>query len=128
MIPEANDPLIESWSQEDKDWLQTIPVTFHAVAKRHGRFTFAMTMNAGVSNHALEVLAKRCRGNNELMKAIQVIGTNFNTVFLTAMEGRQIAPEKFQECKADVERIGALAQPAAEGGQRRSPGGIILNS
>lgn len=128
-------PLVEQpapgelqWSGEDLLWLEQVPAVLQPIARRHGRLIFSFVMQSGTSNHALGIMQRRVRGNNELMKAMMIFTQVFENIFTVAVEKSGLTLKQFQACKDDVELIAAIATAPAAPGERRSPSGIILNS
>lgn len=127
--PQEQNPL-DSWSQQDKDWLEkNVPAALQPIAIRHGRKLFELVMMVGASNYALEVLMKHNAGNAAVKKAGFVLGQTLNTLGVAALLNNGLTGTQFEECKEDVERMGALADSGAKpAGANVSKGGIILNS
>lgn len=115
------------WSDEDRAWLDKyVPEMLITVAIRHGRPLFTLVMQAGAASHAFDILS----GNapKRFQPPIAMLQRTMEDMMQKLLKAEGFSPEKFQECKADIERAVALASGGKPQGGNVSPGGIILNS
>ena len=114
---------------EEEAWLLTIPEALRPTAQRHGRPLFEFTMHLGAINHALGILQRQGRGNRAVQQALFVLQGAMDMLAKGALTAQGKTTANFIECKEDIERAAALADPATRGLEDRvSKGGIILDS
>lgn len=119
----------EEWANGEKLWLgKMVPQVLQATAVKYGRLCFSLVMMSGIISAALgqQMTLIRLLGSKYqqvLGQTIQVLQKHANDLLVRILNDNEISMETFNECKAEVERIGVLAS-AAPGGQ--SPSGLIL--
>lgn len=121
---------LKDWSAEDIAWLKHVPEELQGVARRHGRWLFALTMQSGGVMHAFGIIGRQARGNRAISQAILVIGNSYDNVLKGYLEKIGLTPQDLLNCRRDIETTMSLAQGGKQikPGDRVSPGGIILNS
>lgn len=119
---------LAGWSEEDKLWLEALPPVLQINARRYGRALFTLVMSAGVSGAALGKVLSRNRGNREMHVAVQILQGQLSGLLERVLKAEGHTREQFENCRTDVERVGAIAMAAAQPGEKRSGGGIILES
>ena len=121
---------LDSWPDLDKEWLEKhVPEILRPAAVRHGRKLFQLVMMAGACNHALIVIGSQARGNRAVAQAGFVLQQTLDVMAKALLLSNAFTGEQFNECKEDIERIGALADNGSRpAGANVSKGGIILNS
>ena len=124
MINEAAEVV---FSEEDEKWLAGIPPALQGIARRHGRELFQLTMQAGAFSHGGGLILRHAAGNAAVKKAVGILSSCYNELFLKALASSGLSVEQFLACRKDIERLVELAGEAAPD-IRKSPGGIILNS
>lgn len=113
------------WPDADVVWLSKQPKELQPIARRYKRRLFSLTMQAGATNMAVQIILG-ARPPKQVAQAAMVISGSYNNLFLLALEHIGATPELFQSCKEDVERVAALMDDGKGGA--RSAGGIILSS
>lgn len=126
-MPEAPEATAEL--TEEEKWLQTLPEALRPTAQRHGRPLFEFTMRLGAVNHALGILQRQGRGNRAVGQALFVLQGAMDALAKGSIAGMEKQVKDYLECKEDIERAAALADPATRlPSDRVSKGGIILDS
>lgn len=113
-----------TWTDADEEWVEKVPAELRGIARRYGRETFSLVMRVGAATHAVGLLARRTAGNREQGQALAVLAKAFQDLASAYLRVKELT-SAFRACQKDVELMGELAQ---NGEERRSAGGIILDS
>jgi len=126
-MPEA--PAAMPELTEEERWLQNVPEALKPLVERHGPRLFRLTMSLGAINHALGIVARQGRGNRAIGQALFVLQGAIDGLAKESIAGMEKQVKDYLECKEDIERAAALADPGQRlPSDRLSKGGIILDS
>jgi hypothetical protein len=96
--PETPQPL----PLPDTTWADKYGATLRPVALQFGQQVFEFTMMVGVTQHAVEIVMRRVRGNMELTRAMTIIAQNCNNFAVLLMNQGQFV-DQYLACKAAIE-------------------------
>lgn len=88
--------------QPDTTWADKYGKDLKPIALQFGQKVFEFTMAVGITQHAVEVVMRRVRGNMELTKAMSIIANNCNNFAVLYMTSEQFT-DQFVECKKAIE-------------------------
>jgi hypothetical protein len=92
----------EDFEEQTPAWINALPSQLQPAALKHGEALFKLTMDIGMSNHALAILQRRTRRNNELTKALLVLSGILNNLANTVLLQNNWL-EDYQKCKFEIE-------------------------
>lgn len=107
--------LIKDWTPEDREWLEKVVAdNFRPIAAKHGRLCFGMVMQVGTAQGAYQLLMSHSQhmGNkigNEVRHAATTMMRILEDFTNAVGAAHRIDNIKFDACKQDIERMGALS-------------------
>lgn len=85
------------------DEMLDIDPSFREAAKKHGRRMFALVMHAGLARQAVEVMAQRGQGDQQMLHALNVLATAFNHCSSALAKKEGWTEEQMLECDRDIQ-------------------------
>lgn len=118
----------EQLEDADAAWLASLPPHLALIARRYGKELFQLVMTSGVCGAALGKIVSRNRGNREMHMAVGILQVQLSALVERIVQLTGEDRQRFLDCKLDIERVGALVMSAQSAGEKRTPGGLIIES
>ena len=100
---------LEGWSEEDKAWLETLPVGIQPVGAKHGRRIFCLMIQAGQIGEQLAQLIRI--GSNQTKERSNIIAGIVNQLAADYISMLPGGGEAFRACKEEFEREAVKEAP-----------------
>ena len=101
-MSESLDTLLVDQPAPDTAWADKYGSTLRPIALQFGQQVFEFSMMVGVTQHAVEVIMRRVRGNMELSRALTIIAQNCNNLAVSVMNQGQFV-DQYLACKKAIE-------------------------
>lgn len=129
---EQLDAALATWTEEERAWLATVPEALKNVAKNRGKFLFCLTLQVGIGQTAVNILASiRGRENRRfVLPHLQRLVPVLDDLTKVALASKGLTVQDMLDCRRELEVAHSLANGGkqVQPGERVSKGGIILDS
>lgn len=118
---------VNTWSEEDQEWLSTVKPEFQSIAIEYGRMLFAMVMKAAILATSLQKLVEANKHSPSLQEECEVIKQATNDLFFALLQAANVTEDKYADCQRAIQARAFFLQGSTSRIDKTFPPSIVVS-